>query len=80
MKKKNNALKTSEQYIVNESGKKTHVIVEIAVFEELLEQLEDFYFGLKAIEALKDDEYIDFEDAKNSLSKSKNKQKKSKTI
>nr|QNO54903.1 hypothetical protein PADEGAKA_00005 [Methanosarcinales archaeon ANME-1 ERB7] len=54
---------SSEQYIVNEKGQKTAVILDINEYEELLEDLHDI-----AIVAERRDELtIDFEELKNRL-------------
>jgi len=36
------------QYIIDKSGKKTGVILDINTFERLLEEIEEFYFGKMA--------------------------------
>jgi len=41
-------LEISPRYIVDNTGKKTEVILDIATFETMLENLEDTYFGLEA--------------------------------
>lgn len=41
------------QYIIDESGKKTGVILDIASFEQLLEEIEDIHFGSIVHKALK---------------------------
>jgi hypothetical protein len=64
---KNKALlsKITPQYIIDKSGKKTGVILDILAFEQLLEEIEDIYFGSIAHKALqKDDEYITHTDVK----------------
>jgi len=54
---------SSEQYIVNEKGQKTAVILDVNEYEELLEDLHDI-----AIVAERRDELtIDFEELKNRL-------------
>jgi len=54
---------SSEQYIVDEKGQKTAVILDINEYEELLEDLHDI-----AIVAERRDELtIDFEELKNRL-------------
>ncbi len=57
------------QYIIDKTGKKTGVILDIQTFEKLLSELEDIYFGTMAEAALeKAQEYIDHEEIKKSLS------------
>jgi len=56
------------QYIVNEHGQKTSVILDIQTFKKLMEEIEDMYFGTLAQVALKSDtESISLEDAKKEL-------------
>lgn len=43
-----NILEIKPRYIIDSSGKKTKVILDISTFEHLLESLEDLYFGLQA--------------------------------
>lgn len=57
---KKEILEIAPKYIVDNTGKKTAVILEIATFEDMLERLEDMYFGLKAEQALQEDEFLDF--------------------
>ena len=64
MKKENKEIiEISPRYIVDENGKKTEVVLDISTFEQILENLEDLYFGLKAKEALQNGEFIDFDEA-----------------
>lgn len=51
------------RYIVDNSGKKKEVILNIKTFEKILEQLEDMYLAREAQKALQEDEFIDFEEA-----------------
>lgn len=69
MKKQNSTLdlEISPQYLVDESGKKTGVLLDIATFEQIIESLEDFYFGLEAMQALQEDEHIDFAEANKDI-------------
>ena len=71
MKKQASTLEISPQYIVDESGKKTGVLLDIATFEQMVESLEDFYFGLEAAQALQEDEYIDFQEANKDILRKK---------
>lgn len=66
---KKDILEISPRFIVDSSGKKTEVILDISTFEHMLESLEDFYFGLKAEQALKEGEFIDFDEANKKILK-----------
>jgi hypothetical protein len=59
--------KITPQYIINKAGKKTSVILDINEFENLLEQIEDIYFGSIAQKALKEekDKYIPHQEIYN---------------
>ena len=57
---KKNMLQISPRYIVDDSGKKKEVILDIKIYEKLLEELEDYYLGLEADKAFKDGDFIDF--------------------
>ena len=64
----------STQFIVDQKGKKTGVILDIKTFQRLLDELEDFYLATLAEAALLDRENtVSLEEAKKQL-----KQKKSK--
>ena len=54
---------SSEQYIVNEKGQKTAVILDINEYEELLEDLHD----IAIVTERRDELTIDFEELKNRL-------------
>jgi len=59
LKNKSLLSKITPQYIVDKAGKKTGVILDILVFEQLLKEIEDIYFGSIAHKALQEeDEYI----------------------
>ena len=59
LKNKSLLSKITPQYIVDKAGKKTGVILDIFAFEQLLEEIEDIYFGSIAHKALQEeDEYI----------------------
>lgn len=66
MPKANNLLLHIEpQYIIDKSGKKTAVILDILSFEQLLEKIEDIYFGATAHKALQEEkEYIKHDEVK----------------
>ncbi|MGE0009828.1 MAG: hypothetical protein AB7F19_04740 [Candidatus Babeliales bacterium] len=53
------------QYIVDKSGKKTSVVIDIARFEHFLDEVEDMYLALLAKKTLEeDDEYVSHEDVR----------------
>lgn len=51
------------QFVTNQAGEKTAVLLPIAAFEELLEDLED----LAAVASLRHEETISFEELKKEL-------------
>jgi predicted DNA-binding protein len=56
------------QYIVDKTGKKTAVVLDIETFENLLEEIEDIYFGTLAEAALQQEqEYISHEQVKRKI-------------
>lgn len=56
------------QYLVDASGKKTAVVIDIKTFEKLLEEIEDIYFTALAEVALeKETEEISHKEAKRRL-------------
>jgi predicted DNA-binding protein len=58
------------QYIIDKSGKKTGVILDIITFEQLIEEVEDMYFGTIAHNALqKEDIYVEHADVKKKIAK-----------
>ncbi|MDR3646537.1 MAG: hypothetical protein P4L22_03275 [Candidatus Babeliales bacterium] len=58
------------QFIVDQNGKKTGVIMNIETFEELIEKIEDLYFGSLAHQNLPDKtKFDDFETFKKNLLK-----------
>ena len=62
-------LEVSPRYIIDSSGKKTEVILDVTTFEQMLEGLENLYFGIKAEQALEKGEYIDFNEANKKILK-----------
>lgn len=66
---KKEILEISPRYIVDSSGKKTEVILDVSTFERLLESLEDLHFGLQAEKTLKEGEFIDFDEANKKILK-----------
>lgn len=62
--------KITPQYIVDRAGKKTGVILDILAFEQLLEEVEDIYFGSIARKALQEEnEYIPHTDVKKKIAR-----------
>ncbi len=58
------------QFIVDQTGKKTGVIMNIETFEELIEKIEDLYFGALAHQNLQDKaKFQNFEEFKKNLLK-----------
>lgn len=66
---KKQVLEISPRYIIDSSGKKTEVVLDISTFEQMLENLEDLYFGLKAEKTLAEGEFIDFDEANKKILK-----------
>jgi predicted DNA-binding protein len=66
---KKETLEISPRYIIDSSGNKTEVILDVSTFEKMLEALEDLYFGLEAEKALKEGEFIDFNEANKKILK-----------
>ncbi len=66
---KKQVLEISPKYIVDETGKKTEVVLDISTFEQMLESLEDFYFGLEAEKFLESGEFVDFDEANKKVLK-----------
>ena len=68
---KSHLAELSPQYIVDDAGKKTKIIVDLKRFEQFLEEMEDRYLSLLAQKTLdQEDEYVSHEEAK-CLSESK---------
>jgi hypothetical protein len=62
--------KITPQYIIDKAGKKTGVILDIFSFEQLLEEIEDIYFGSIAHKALQEeDDYITHADVKKKIAR-----------
>lgn len=67
---KKDFLNIHPQFIVDQNGKKTGVIMNIETFEELIEKIEDLYFGSLAHQNLQDKtKFQDFEEFKKKLLK-----------
>lgn len=70
LKTKTPLSKITPQYIIDKAGKKTGVILDILAFEQLLEEIEDIYFGAKAHKALQEnDEFIAHADVKKKIAR-----------
>jgi hypothetical protein len=64
------SLELKPEYIVDKTGKKIKVILDISRFEDVVEKLEDFYFGLMSEKAIKEkEEFVDWQEAKKTLFK-----------
>jgi len=57
------------RYIVDSTGKKIEVVLDISTFEKMVEKLEDSYFGEQAERALEEGEFIDFDEANKKILK-----------
>lgn len=58
----------SPQFIIDKTGKKTGVLLDISTFENMLEKLEELYLGLTAEHILENEkEFSDFEEIKKKL-------------
>lgn len=67
---KKQTLEIFPQFIIDKTGKKTGVLLDMNTFEQLLEKLEELYLGLEAEHILKDEsEFSDFEKLKKKLLK-----------
>ena len=53
-----------ENYVTDSTGTKTHVILRLKDYEELIEELEDFR---DIEERMKNPEFVDFKEVKNNL-------------
>jgi hypothetical protein len=64
---KHSSSKTQVRYIVNDKGERTEVVLPIDLYERLLERIEDAE-DIQAIEeAMKDPDFIPWEEAKKQL-------------
>jgi hypothetical protein len=58
---KKEKLTIDPQYLINKAGKKTAVVLDMKTFENILEYVEDDYFGKQAANILlEDDEVLNF--------------------
>jgi hypothetical protein len=65
---KKEKLTIDPQYLINKAGKKTAVILDMKTFENILEYVEDDYFGKQAANILlEDDEVLDFRQVNNKI-------------
>ncbi len=58
---------TGVRYIVNAKGEKTEVVLPIALYERLIEELEELEDIRDFDEAMKDSDFISWEEAKKQL-------------
>ena len=66
---KKNMSQILPRYIVDDSGKRKEVILDIKTYEKILEELEDYYLGLEAEASFKDGDFIDFFEANKDVLK-----------
>lgn len=66
---KKDSFKIKPHYIIDSSGKKQQVILDIKTFEQILEQLEDQYFTKEAKQILEENDFIDFDEANKDIIK-----------
>lgn len=62
---KKNTLKSVPRYVVDDTGKKREVILDIKIYEKMVEQLDDFYLGIQAQKikkSSKKSDYVDFKE------------------
>jgi hypothetical protein len=64
---KKSGRKAAVRYIVNAQGKKTEAVLPISVYERLLEQVEDLEDIRAFDKAMKDPDFIPWEEAKKQL-------------
>ncbi len=57
------------RYIVDSTGKKVEVVLDLSTYEKMVENLEDSYFGEQAERALEEGEFIDFDEANKKILK-----------
>ena len=63
------------QFIIDKTGKKTGIILDIKTFEKLMDELEDFYLGALAQAALKEDqEVVSHDEVKQRFAQRKSKE------
>ena len=64
---KQNSMETRVRYIVNAKGEKIEVVLPIALYERLIEELEELEDIRDFDEAVKDPDFIPWEEAKKQL-------------
>jgi hypothetical protein len=65
---KKNAIDVHPQFIINKTGKKTGVILDIVTFERIMEKLEDSYLVAQAEDVMAHEtEYYDLAKVKKKL-------------
>lgn len=69
MKIKKENISIEPQFIINKTGKKTAVVLDIKTYESILESLEDFYLGAKSEQILQKCDFIDFAKANKRITK-----------
>lgn len=62
-------LQLAPRYIVDDSGEKKEVVLDIKIYKKLLEELEDYYLGLEAEKAFREGDFIDFFEANKDILK-----------
>jgi predicted DNA-binding protein len=66
---KKNIVPISPRYIIDNRGKKKEVVLDIKVYDKLIEELEDYYLAIEAEKILKSGEFVDFEEANKKILK-----------
>ncbi len=66
-KKKGSKRSDSVRFIVNSKGEKTEVVLPVALYEQMLEELEDAEDIRDAEEAMKDSNFIPWEEVERRL-------------
>ncbi|OGB97493.1 hypothetical protein A3F06_03065 [candidate division TM6 bacterium RIFCSPHIGHO2_12_FULL_36_22] len=66
---KKNTMYMEPRYIVDSTGKKVEVVLDLSTYEKMVENLEDSYFGEQAERALEEGEFIDFDEANKKILK-----------
>ena len=64
---KNSSTETRVRYIVNTNGEKTEVVLPIELYEQLIEELEELEDIRDFDKAMKDPDFIPWEEAKKQL-------------
>lgn len=61
------------QFIIDETGKKTGVILDIETFQKLIDELEDFYLAALAQASMQDSDTISHDEVKERFAQKKSK-------